>query len=194
MKLKWLVAAIAYLAVDSVVVIETPSPSWVHWNWLGKLASLALASLTIVVLRLTRDEVGLVWPRKRNATIVGIAVAIAFSGALNAVFATGEPTSIEAVLFQATMPGLAEELVYRGVAFALLVRALRSQRAAAIVSTLAFAAVHGVSPAGVFILPALYAAAVGGWLAWIRCRTGSLVGCVAAHNAANVAGTLVATL
>jgi membrane protease YdiL (CAAX protease family) len=202
-----LVLAASYLALDTYVVIRTPNPGWVSWNWAGKLAELALAGIAIIATQSSRAELGLVMPagtRARRATLVGVAVAVAFDAALNALFSTGEPTSLETVLYQATMPGVAEELVFRGVAFALLVRAFggatapRSSLGAAIVTTLAFGVGHGVSfdnaTLGFAVMPFLFAAALGGWFAWIRCRTGSVLGCVIAHNAANVAGTLIATL
>jgi membrane protease YdiL (CAAX protease family) len=187
-RIRPLAAAVVYLALDTVVVIYTPSPAGVAWNWTGKLASIALAVVAIAALRLRRDEVGLVMPDKRCAVLIGI--AIAFHAALNVLFATGEPTTLETVLFQATMPGLAEELAYRGVAFALVRRAFDGASAPAIIiTTLAFGLAHGFA-----LLPFLFAAALGGWFAWIRTRSGSVLGCVIAHNAANIAGTLAATI
>jgi hypothetical protein len=192
-----LVLAAIYLALDAVVVTHAPAPSALAWNWTGKLASIALALVAIAVLRLRRDEVGLVMPRAWCATL--IAIAVAFHVAMNLVFATGEPTTIETVLFQATMPGLAEELAYRGVAFALVARAFGGAKLpAAIVTTCAFAIVHAISTdnasRGFYVMPFLFAAALGAWFAWIRTRSGSVLGGMLAHNGANVAGTLAATV
>ena len=96
---------------------------------------------------------------------------------------------METWLYQATLPGLAEETAFRGVLLALLDRAYAARKrllgvglgwgGAAI--TLVFVALHGVTPGTLLgVLPAsvLYL--------WLRLRTGSLVLPVLVHNAWNL--------
>lgn len=92
-------------------------------------------------------------------------------------------------LYQATLPGLVEELVFRGVLLALLDQAFRARRRilgapfgwGGAVVTLVFLALHGFTPGALLgVLPAalLYL--------WLRVHTGSLVGPVLVHNLWNL--------
>jgi membrane protease YdiL (CAAX protease family) len=102
------------------------------------------------------------------------------------------------------MPGLSEELAFRGVILALLDRAFTARFSlggakigyGAIVVTIFFGLEHGV-----FIgddlnfhtswLSGVYAAAVGCVLVWLRLRTGSIVVPVFVHNGLNVVPNVV---
>jgi uncharacterized protein len=91
-----------------------------EWNWLGKLCSLVVCVIAIRAFALSRTAVGLVWPpRRARAAWWAIALLTAASTALGFVYTPPRP-SLETVLFQLTMPGITEELAFRGVAFALL--------------------------------------------------------------------------
>ena len=146
-------------------------------------------------------EVGLTLRQRagsvRPAALV-TAGLVALGGAIGAVFGDGGPLQAEALAYQLTMPGLAEELAFRGVCLALLHRAIPAGRGSAafwwpgVITTLAFAFTHSPSLRGghvVFdVLPSLVGGAV---LAWLRERTGSLVWPVIAHDGLN-AGILIA--
>ncbi len=96
---------------------------------------------------------------------------------------------LETWLYQATLPGLVEEALFRGVLLALLDRAFTARRVVlgvpigwgGVVVTLVFLALHGISPGTLLgVLPAalLYL--------WLRIRTGSLVLPVVVHNLWNL--------
>jgi membrane protease YdiL (CAAX protease family) len=96
---------------------------------------------------------------------------------------------LETWLYQATLPGLMEEAVFRGVLLALLDRAFAARRSLAgvsvgwggVVVTLVFVALHGWSAGALLgVLPAalLYL--------WLRLHTGSLVAPVLVHNLWNL--------
>jgi len=110
----------------------------------------------------------------------------------------GELTA-EGWWFQATMPGLAEELVYRGAFLALCDRAFgRPWRIAGaevgwglIVTSVVFGAVHAVNidRNGALTVEWLFAIGpfAGGLLGgWLRARTGSIWPGVVLHNASNL--------
>lgn len=174
------------------------------WNWDGKLYSLALAAMVIVALRLTPRQLGLAWPQAklRLATVVSLAY-IAWATWLGHHFGTSH--SPETLAFQATMPGLAEELAYRGLAPALLLSlAQRGGRAdpphlAVILATAAvFGLWHGLSTSqGAIAMDWMSAALTGfgGLVAgWLRFATGSLLFPVLVHGVANVAFQLGGSL
>jgi membrane protease YdiL (CAAX protease family) len=200
-------ATAAYLGLDDLV---TGLPSAVrslqllpgHWNWTGKILSLGLSLLTILILRLRPADAGLTlrW-RNGRLGVAALGFFIVWGASLGLLFRPGAPDA-ETLAFQATMPGLAEELVYRGLVPAILLAALLRRAApgdepattpwAAVLATaLAFGVWHGLSLSrgrfGFEILSALFpflGSIAGGWL---RFRTRSLVFPIAAHSLANVA-------
>jgi membrane protease YdiL (CAAX protease family) len=168
------------------------------WNWMGKLLSLVLAVTTLLALQLSPETVGLTF-RQRHLKIGLIAVVlfIAWGICLGLLFKPGDP-STETLAFQATMPGLAEEIIYRGILPALLLGLLNSRGpvegipwTVIIATSLLFGAWHGLRYSdGAFsfeLLAALFptlGSIAGGWL---RFKTGSLVMPILGHNFANVA-------
>ena len=116
--------------------------------------------------------------------------------------ADGKPDDLETIVFQWTMPGLDEELFYRGVlllamneAFAPRVNILGARIGyGGLLTSVLFGLAHGVSyGAGGFSFDPMFFALTGGpslLLLWLREKTGSLVLSVIAHNIANGASTL----
>jgi membrane protease YdiL (CAAX protease family) len=167
------------------------------WNWSGQL--LALAGIGAVAGLLVRrglmswpemgftaaQREGSLWPA---LAVTGVALslnhlAMGFSG----FRLDGVP--LETWAYQATLPGLVEESLFRGLLLALADRAFVARRTVfgaplgwggAVVSVL-FVALHGWR-VGVLlgVLPAalLYL--------WLRARSGSLVLPIAAHNLWNL--------
>lgn len=194
--------AAVYLGLDDLV---TGLPSAIralqlpgHWNWMGKLLSLALSALAISILRLPPKSVGLTlrWQNSR----IGIAFLfffIVWGACLGLLFKPGPPDP-ETLAFQATMPGLAEELVYRGILPALLLWRMAKAGepegmpwAVIVATALAFGVCHGLQFSGgrfgFDVMSALFpflGSIPGGWL---RFKTRSLVFPIAAHGLANVA-------
>ena len=196
-------AAAIYLGVDDFMtalpsLITGLSIAGADWNWTGKLLSLALSVLVIVALRLSPTAVGLTL--KQRHLKVGLAALVLFivwGTTLGLLFKPGSPDT-ETLLFQATMPGLAEELVYRGIAPAILLGLHRQQQAVAVApwavilsTAVVFGAWHGLQFSdgviGFDIMSALFpfiGSIPGGWL---RFKTGSLLFPILAHSFANVA-------
>ena len=114
-------------------------------------------------------------------------------------FGNNHPPSLETVLYQATMPGLAEELSIRGVQFAIFDRILIFRFRligaeigyGAIATSIWFGLGHAISldaaPDWQSGLAAFATTgAIGFLLAWFRARTGSLVVPVVVHNITNL--------
>jgi uncharacterized protein len=192
-----------YLGMDDFV---TGLPSSVgaldllggHWNWTGKLFSLALSVLAMATLRLSCEAVGLTFrQRQLKVGILALVLFVVWGGTLGWLFNPGAADA-ETLLFQATMPGLAEELAYRGIAPAILLGLVRGQGAvegmpwAVIVAvSILFGVWHGLSYSdghfGFAPLSALFpliGSIPGGWL---RFKTGSLIVPVLGHGLANLA-------
>lgn len=179
-------------------------PVGADWNWLGKVMSftgmLAIAALPMFGFK----KVGLTL--KQNP---GSLSAYILFAALSALFfylaisgADGEPDNLETIAFQWTMPGLDEELFFRGV---LLIAMNEAFRKAAnifgapityggLLTSVLFGLVHGMDyGADGFSFDAMTFAVTGGpslLLLWIREKTGSLLLPIVTHNIANGAFTL----
>jgi membrane protease YdiL (CAAX protease family) len=199
----WLLSALVYLLLDGVVTIEGDFHLG-SWNWTGKAASVLLALLCFVALRARPAESALQLPRTPTAwqwSVIGLAGAAVFAGAVSYYYRDHGPPNAEALLFEATMPGLAEELAWRGVLYLLLLRAYTDadgvMRAGpvALITTLIFGLGHGFNMdhhrMNFAWLPFAYATIFGGWLAFLRLRTRSLAALIVSHNVSNVCTLLV---
>jgi uncharacterized protein len=197
------VLAALYVGLDDLLtglptVITSLGVIGDKWNWMGKLLSLILAASSILALQLALDTVGLTL-RQRHLKIGLLALVgfILWGTCLGLVFEPGRP-SAETLAFQATMPGLAEEIAYRGIAPALLLGLLRGQSSGddmpwsvILVTAMLFGIWHGLQySAGRFTFEPLAALSplcggiAGGWL---RFKTGSLLFPILGHGLANVA-------
>ena len=199
---------VAYVVADDVIGLTPLLAGWNlgQWNWIGQGASIAFA-LLVTAIFLHREEVGVCWPRGPAALFwsgIGILVAASISAADNLLSAAKMPTA-ETFAFEALVPGPAEELVFRGVGFALLMRMFRSgevdRRAvvlAAITTAVWFTAGHVMHLSGstfvvepkriIDVLP------MGLLFAFVRIRSGSLLGGVLAHNVANIIADVIGAM
>lgn len=175
------------------------------WNWSGKVYSLVLSVIVILALRIDRDAIGLTFKqRSTSLSVLAVLGFIIWGSALGLMFQPG-PADLETLIFQVTMPGLAEELVYRGLVPAVLLGALWGRALPqgnywpVIVGTaIAFGLWHSLGYAkGEFrfdVMSGLFpfiGSLAGGWL---RFRTGSLLVPVLGHGLANLAFHVVGGL
>jgi uncharacterized protein len=192
-----------YLGLDDLVTglasqIDALGIPGAEWNWTGKIFSLVLSAMVIVALRLSPEAVGLTL--KQNDRKIGIAAIVLFAvwgTCLGLLFKPGQ-ADLETLAFQATMPGIAEELVYRGICPAILLGLIRQRVpeagtpwAVILATSIVFGIWHGLGySGGNFSFDAMSASfpfvgsIAGGWL---RFRTGSLLVPVLGHSVANVA-------
>ena len=191
-----------YLSLDDLV---TGLPNLVSafdfipgdWNWSGKVLSLVFSAIVFSALRLSPDAVGLRKQEHSRIAWIALGLFIVWGACLGAIFKPGVP-DIETLAFQATMPGLAEEIAYRGIAPAILLTLMnRKPRVdgipwAVILATSAmFGLWHSLSfshgTIGFDLMSGLFpfiGSIPGGWL---RFKTKSLLVPVLGHSLANVA-------
>ena len=170
-----------------------------NWNWTGKLLGLAgaLAFAAHPALGWRRSGLTLAQDRRglRGALVLSTVIVAVFVGL--ALTTGGEGGSLEDFAFQLTMPGLEEEVFYRGVLLMMLNEAFgRPLRVfgarigwAAVLTSLAFGLDHAFGyGADGFSFDPMTLALTGGpalLLVWLREKTGSLVLPVVLHNFAN---------
>lgn len=174
-------------------------------NWQGKLMALA-ATLAIAALpAFGWRRAGLTLEQKPRSWRSAVPVALlygAFFVALAAAFPNG-PLEREDLAFQLTMPGLEEELFYRGVLLFALDRAFTGRVRllgiewgwGAVLSSLLFGLAHAFGyGAGGFSLDLMILLLTAGpslIAVWVRVRTGSLLLPVLMHNFGNTVMLLV---
>lgn len=128
------------------------------WNWSGKILSLCL-SLSFILFygKEIRRDIGFTKKFNKKTLKTGLLI---FGGFLLfdfifklIIFPKGGEFDLETFLFQATMPGLTEELLFRGIYLWLLGKAFISSKMIKgvsfgwnfIIVTFLFAMMHGVS-------------------------------------------------
>jgi membrane protease YdiL (CAAX protease family) len=209
---RWIPVIIAMSVLDSVATLlplyvhalQFPN---MHWNWGGKILDivvmLSVATIFIATRRFTAKDFGLTFKQApgtwRAILFMMIPYLIVIAALTAKWFGETKPQTAETIWYEATMPGLAEELLWRGILLALLDRMFteRFRLAGADISygaialTLVFALVHGLHfgkdlAVQTSWLGALMAGVTGFALVWLRLRTKSLVLPVVLHNATNV--------
>jgi membrane protease YdiL (CAAX protease family) len=170
-----------------------------QWNWSGHLlalaGTLALGGLLVRRAGLGAPDLGFAWPAAPALAAAAVLLAASAGYSISAVSGGRlDGVSGETWLFLATMPGIAEEVAFRGVLLAAAERAAPAARQLAGVPvsvgagllTAAFVGLHGFGlGTAISVLPAalLYL--------WLRLRSGSVLPPIVAHNLWNL-GVLAA--
>lgn len=194
--------------LKTVLDISTP----LQWNWFGKLSAISLCLIVYALLPVhLKVESGIFSiPRTNNWSLV-LKVSscfLLFFWTLAFPTRSGEELKLETILFQSTMPGLDEELFFRGVFLALLVSAFgKPYRFAgiqigwgALPIVLFFGIAHGIGAdynsdlMNKVLLPILGASVMGAGLLWIKEKTQSVWIAVIVHNLANVGSQTIDTI
>ena len=204
MSLPWLLAAALLVLLNDLMLTNGyglfPSlPLGGDWNWQGKILALAASLVVIALPGFGRRETGLTVVQapgslKPALPVVGFYVGLFL---ILALIFPNEGLSVEALAFQLTMPGLEEEVFYRGVLLVALGRAFAGRvrvlgvdwGLGAILSCVLFGLAHafGFSDGefsfdpltmGLTAVPSLIAV-------WLALKTRSLVLPVLLHNFGN---------
>ncbi|MGI4747170.1 MAG: CPBP family glutamic-type intramembrane protease [Janthinobacterium lividum] len=194
----WLLLSVGFYLTNGILLVIPqlfPGLHVGHWNWTGKFLGILGSLCWIRLTGLSYEEVGLQLPRGSRGWIISILgiLLMAACSTWERLVAGAQPYGTEMFVFQATMPGLDEELAYRGILFALLLRGFTSklgQGLSAAVVVIMFWLAHVVSiEAGAFhittLKPDVLLASV--LFMGLRLLTGSVFVTIAAHNIDNVA-------
>ncbi len=208
----WLAAAVAAFALYSVAIFYAPLiPGFpriegAQYNWTGKAAAIATTlAMMLVAMRaspaITRETLGLTLRQNAGSlrpALLATAAMIAIVVTLQLIGGDGQPPDAETLAYQAIVPGIDEELIFRGLLLALVATALakwqHGWRWAGVFVTVIFAFGHSffyMSEGSQFDPVALVVTGVlGGLMMFIRLRTGSIAIPILAHNLTNVANQL----
>jgi uncharacterized protein len=179
-----------------------------NWNWDGKVYSLLLSMFVIVLFKLDPRAVGLTLAqRNARSSLIGLLAFTLVSFSLGFLFKPATP-NLETVAFQLTMPGLAEELAYRGIAPAILLGLVglsakhdvpsATPWVVIFITAVAFGLWHGLGFKNFEIsfdaMSALFPFLGGIAYGWLRFNSGSLALPILAHGLGNVAFLLPSLL
>lgn len=208
--LTFVVAGLAALAVYAAIVllggswqksILPPIVDGFRPNFTGKLLAVTASLGLILLVPGMKAATGFRVQQNPDSVVpatICTALLCAFSWTVAFLLSNGTDLSTSRLLFQATLPGLDEELFYRGILLALMLSAFDEKwkfigapvGPAAFTVTLIFAMVHAVAYQGgqLHFDPGFFGvvAFIGFGLLWIRQRTGSLLMPIVAHNLINV--------
>ena len=201
--LRWLIIAAELVLVNDAMLTRFYGlmPDWIGgaWNWAGKLLALAVTLAVVTLPMFGWRRVGLTLTQKREGRgvtygVIALIVAV-FVGI--ALWIPSVPANGETWAFQATLPGLEEEVFYRGLLLLALNEAFRGRWHfagvawgwGALLTSLLFGMAHAFSyGAEGFALDPIAMLVTGApalLLVWVRERTGSLLWPVLLHNFAN---------
>lgn len=208
-KWRWFVAGLAiYLLYDALLtrgLFMLPRfPEGANWNWMGKVLAVGgmLAIAALPAFGFTRSGITLkqkpgVWlPLLVTAALAGYFLYLSLPG-------DGKPDDLETIAFQWTMPGLDEEIFYRGVFLLAMNEAFRPRlnvlgapiSYGGLLTSLMFGLAHAMDyDASGYSFDAMIFLQTGApslILLWLRERTGSILLPILAHNIANGVSTLI---
>ena len=203
---KYLIFFIVLFFIDQFLTRSICFPEFMTigttWNWTGKMVSALFSLIAILILRrkyqidfaFTLKQIkGSLRPALRTVGIILIVSVIVLW-----VFVSKDNPSLEDHLFQLTIPGISEELAYRGLFLGLLNNVFKKKCQifnaeigyGAVITSLIFGLIHvmGFDNEARFyfdIQNLFMPLMVGFMLAWLRERTGSLLIPVLFHNMIN---------
>lgn len=208
----WVGLSIIVFAIYSAAVFWLPlAPGFpqvegAQYNWSGKIAAIATTlAMMAVALKvspaITRETLGLTLRQEKGSLVpafVATAAMVALVVLLQQLGGDSDPPTTETLLYQAIIPGIDEELLFRGLLLALIATALAGLRRpwlwAGVAVTIVFAFGHSFfwsADGSQFDPVALaYVAILGALMMFIRLRTGSILLPIVAHNLTNVASQL----
>jgi membrane protease YdiL (CAAX protease family) len=180
-----------------------------HWNWPGKVLSIAFCCLVLAYSPWLRQNVGLRWQQAKGSlpfSVICLLACLVYSIVLGFTDGPGS-FSLETLLFQTFMPSIDEELAFRGIGLALLERGYGQSPMncrfrygmAAFSASIAFGLVHAIqyrSHLGFTFeyVPFIRTFVTGSIFALVRTRSGSLLWPMLCHTAINVPTHLVAMM
>ena len=191
-----------FLLTRGFFMLEDPFPQ-AAWNWAGKLAAIAGALAICALPPFGWMRAGITLRQGKGS--IAAAIVLLSLGGLFFYLALSNPDGrddLETIAFQWTMPGLDEEIFYRGL-FLLAMNEAFSARArilgapigyGGLLATVLFGLAHGLAyDKSGLSFDAMTFAMTGGpalILLWLRERTGSVLMPIIGHNIANGASTL----
>lgn len=177
-----------------------------NWNWSGKFYAILGSMLFLLLYRkfelkdyyLTLNQNKTFF---KKGTIIVTAILL-ITSIMTFVYSSPKDWDTETILYQLTMPGIDEEIAYRGIMLGLLMKTLKSNfqitffHPAILVTGILFGLGHGLSITSSYELvfrfsPFLRTTMTGMVWGWLTVKSGSIVLALISHNLGNVTNKLI---
>ena len=180
------------------------------WNWSGKLYAITGSIIFYSLFRKAFSQHNYITFRQNNNSLkpkfYAVVVIFFVSVGLACFSANKSETSLEDFLFQFTMPGLDEELAFRGIMLGLLSNTLQPKiylgsrslgNPALIITSILFAAGHSFSIDGNWVFHQnwfefINMFAIGLLLGWMTIKSGSILMSILVHDLINILPKIIA--
>ncbi len=192
-------ALTAQLHIDSLNIIGG------NWNWDGKIYGIIWGIAAYFIFRNQFSDNNFFTFKQNNAglkpaiwaavLVIGIPTLL---GALNP-----KDFNLETLLFQITLPGFDEEIMFRGVLLGLMCSCLRNdvpiwRNPAILITSVLFGLVHALTvndgPISFSISSFIWTGMIGYGLGYMTLKTRSILLAIVAHNLCNFLQNLVAMI
>lgn len=183
-----------------------------NWNWSGKLYAIAGSILFYQLFKTSFSNYHFITFKQRDNTVRTKAIILLFVFLLTIIYAfwalRNTTSRLEDLLFQSTMPGLDEELAFRGIMLGLLSNALIPKvklgvinlgNPALLITAMLFGLGHSlhISPDWDFHqnwMEFINTFVIGWLLGWMTLKSGSILMPILTHNLLNVLPMIVGIL
>lgn len=177
-----------------------------NWNWIGKISEFIFAIAFIYFFKkISFKDYGFTSKIDKSSLKPIVRTLVIFAIILSGLKYVSDGFSginFETLLFEATMPGLSEELFFRGVLLGLFNNAFGKQWKVfgtamgwgVVITSVLFGLVHGLTIDKAsnlhFSLGSIFISTIFGFvMAWAKERSGSLIPAIVGHNFINFLGS-----
>jgi membrane protease YdiL (CAAX protease family) len=208
--LKILIAFIVFFLINQISLVlpmvypELRISNWnSNWNWVGKIYAIIGALVFLLVYRkFPLKDYFLTFKQENKFLKKGIIIitSILIIKTVLLFFAPTKMLNWETLFFQFSMPGINEEIAYRGIMLGLLTKILKSKNlilnSPVWITAILFGFAHGLSLTTEFsivfnIQPFLLKMTYGLIWGWITIKSGSILLALISHNLGNGTGNLI---
>lgn len=180
-----------------------------NWNWSGKIFAILSSMLLLLVYRkfklkdyyltVKQNQIFI----KQGIIIVGLLLLV---GSIMSFFlSTPKEWNLETILFQLSMPGIDEEIAYRGIMLGLLTKILKPEiklyklsigNPSILITAVLFGLAHGFFLTDSYginfkVYPFIITTIKGLIWGWITIKSGSILLALISHNLGNLTDKLI---
>ena len=173
------------------------------WNWTGKIFAVLGSIIFLLIYRkFNLKDYYLTFKQDKKFLkkgIIIISVILVIQSILSLIYNTPKEWNTETILYQLTMPGIDEEIAFRGIMLGLLSKILKPNsilHPAILITALLFGMAHGLFLNNSYELifksfPFFNTMILGIIWAWVTMKSGSVLLALISHNLGNVTSKLI---
>lgn len=180
-----------------------------NWNWTGKIYGILGSILFLIVYgKFKREDYFLTLKQNSKFKNTGLKIVFALfilGAIINSISLSSKEWDFETIMFQLTMPGLDEELAYRGIMLGMLTQVLKKDirffgvglgSPAIWITSILFGLVHSLFFSSTYEIQFYFGSFCNSLIygliwAWLTFKSGSILMALISHNLANTTLNLI---